>query len=142
MLYDLKKNIDRKKAQLRFDHLMEKQYKIELKRRGKRTLNQNSYIHLLFGIFAADSGDDMEYVKQEVFKRECNPDIFLTQIDGVVGKKECLKSSKDIEIPEMAKAITRFRDWSSATQGIYLPSADEQDMLEQAEMELSRNHYI
>jgi hypothetical protein len=39
----------------------------------------------------------------------------------------------------MQLAIERFRNWSSINAGIYLPSADEQRLLQLADIEISRN---
>lgn len=36
-------------------------------------------------------------------------------------------------------AIERFRNWSSETAGIYLPSANEQSFLDNIEIELSKH---
>ena len=50
MIYDLKKESD--KADVRYEHLKKKGAVVELTEKTNRSLNQNSYLHLLFGIFA------------------------------------------------------------------------------------------
>ena len=43
----------------------------------------------------------------------------------------------------MSNAITRFRNWSSGDAGIYLPSPDEDRLLQLMEIEVQRNkNYI
>jgi hypothetical protein len=42
---------------------------------------------------------------------------------------EFLRSTAELTTAEMTTAIERFRNWSSAVAGIYLPSANEQEFL-------------
>ena len=51
----------------------------------------------------------------------------------------CLRSSADLSTAEMTLSIDRFRDWSSAVAGIYLPAAGEKEMLIYAQQEVERN---
>ena len=136
MIYDLKLAIDRKKAEQRFVKLMAESAKIELKKREKRSLNQNSYLHLLINYFACETGCTTVEAKQ-IYK-EINSQIYEYEKDG----HKFIRSSADLTTTEMALSITRFRDYSSAEAGVYLPSADEKAFIEECEREIAKNKYI
>ena len=138
-LYVLSNPFDAKKFRERVDALLaDKKDVVELtKKHPQRTLAQNAYLHILLGLFAAETGMTIEDVKHEVFKKICNRDIFCykktlgkgdkaIEIDGV-------RSSAFIDTEEMATAITRFRNWSASEAGIYLPAASEHEALLHAE---------
>ena len=140
MIYDLKNPVHRDQFSRRSDSLLEKgQDIVELKTKTSRSLRQNAYLHLILGWFAAETGNTREYVKREYFKRLVNKEIFVTYVDDRwLGRNEVIKSSAEVTKEEMITAIERFRNWSSQEAGIYLPSADEQNYLEQLEIELGR----
>ena len=50
-----------------------------------------------------------------------------------------LRSSAELTTAEMSLSIDRFRNWSASVAGIYLPSANEQQMLVYAQQEIERN---
>lgn len=152
MIYDLKNPLHRDQFSRRSNSLLEKgQDVVELKVKTSRSLRQNSYLHLLFSFFAQECGysrmkidgkevDGPRYVKEQIYKRLVNKDIFVREIDDkFVGKVMFLRSSSDLSKEEMTLTIERFRNWASQEAGIYLPSADEQNYLEQLEIELGRN---
>lgn len=140
MIYDLKNPVHRDQFSRRSDSLLEKgQDVVELKTKTSRSLRQNAYLHLILGWFAAETGNTREFVKREYFKRLVNAEIFVSYIDDRwLGRTEIIKSSAEVTKEEMTTAIERFRNWSSQEAGIYLPSADEQNYLEQLEIELGR----
>ena len=139
MIYDLSKPLDRQKFKMRVNHLFAQGKQVELIEKTFRSLRQNSYLHCLLGILALDQGLTIDYVKEFYYKRLVNPDIFvLTKEDKLVGKIEVLRSSKDLTKEEMSKSIDRLRNWASSELGCYLPSADEESLLQQAEMEIQR----
>lgn len=114
---------------------------VELKKPSEiRTNQQNKYLHLLIGFFALEYGCGFDEAKIDFFKRTANKQIFEREL---VNKKGCkvkyLRSTADLTTEEMALAITRFRDWSSAIAGIYLPSADEKSFLMHIQAEMERN---
>lgn len=114
-----------------------------VERKPQRTMQQNKYLHLIIQLFASEYGETAEFVKEQYFKLAANRDIFLRhRNDKLAGIVTILRSSRDLTTDEMTKAIERFRDWSSANAGIYLPSADEHRLIEMAEVEVSRNKYI
>lgn len=140
MIYDLKNQVHRDQFSRRCKTLLEKGYDVvELKVRTSRSLRQNAYLHLILGWFAAETGNMRDFVKREYFKRLVNPEIFVRYVDDRwLGKTEVILSSAEVTKEDMTTAIERFRNWSSQEAGIYLPSADEKNYLEQLEIELGR----
>lgn len=140
MIYDLSKPLDREKFKMRVNHLFAQGKQVELIEKTKRSLSQNSYLHVLLGVLALDQGETIDYVKENYYKRLVNPDIFvLHKHDKILGKEvEVLRSSKDLTKEEMSKSIDKLRNWASSELGCYLPSADEESLLQQAEMEIQR----
>jgi hypothetical protein len=139
MIYDLSKPLDRQKFKVRVNHLFAQGKQVELTEKTFRSLRQNSYLHCLLGILAIDQGLTIDYVKEFYYKRLVNPDIFvITKEDKMIGKIEILRSSKDLTKEEMSKSIDKLRNWASSELGCYLPSADEESLLQQAEMEIQR----
>ena len=103
-------------------------------------MRQNSYLHLIISFFAAEYGESAEFVKEQYFKIAANRQIFVRdRNDKILGKVTYIRSSSDLDKEEMQLAIERFRNWSSINAGIYLPSADEQRLLQLADIEVSRN---
>lgn len=139
MIYDLTKPLDRQKFKTRVNHLYEKGSVVDLSEKVHRSLRQNAYLHCLLGILALDQGHTIDYVKEFYYKRLVNPDIFvLTKEDKILGKIEVLRSSKELTKEEMSSSIEKLRNWASSELGCYLPSADEESLLQQAEMEIQR----
>lgn len=141
MLYDLNSHIDKDRFKRRCNQLYKAGGMVELSlRKGTRTLSQNAYLHLLLGWFAVETGNTMQFVKEQYFKRLVNADIFCEKReDRYLGEVEVLRSSKDLDTGEMTTAIERFRNWSSAEAGIYLPAANETDFLNEIEREVQRH---
>lgn len=139
MIYDLSKPLDKEKFKLRVNHLFAQGKQVELVEKTKRSLSQNSYLHVILGILALDQGETIEYVKENYYKRLVNPDLFiLHKEDRILGRVEMLRSSKDLTKEEMSSSIERLRNWASKELGCYLPSADEESLLKEAEMEIQR----
>ena len=129
MNYDLAQKDDRKRF-VRYANslLRNKRTNVCLLDESGRTLNQNSYIHVLCRILAMDIGVTESYAKQVYFKEIANRDIFITSTkDPLTGKfVTTTRSTCDLTIPEMRRAITQFRNWA-AENGYYLPEANIND---------------
>ena len=140
MTYDLNNILDKERFKRRCNALYKAGEVVELTAKKKRrTMPQNAYLHLILGWFAMETGNRLEFVKQEYFKRYINPEIFVTEIsDKHLGKVQVLRSSRDIDTAEMTTAIDRFRHWSSSEAGVYLPSPNESDFLQAIEIEMLR----
>ena len=129
MNYDLRNKEDRKKFLRYANSLMKNQRaNVKLVDESNRTLNQNSYIHVLCRILAVEIGVTEHYAKQVYFKELANPDIFVSVTkDSITGKPvRVVRSTCDLTIPEMRKAIIGFRKWAGEN-GYYLPEANIAD---------------
>ena len=101
---------------------------VSLKDESGRTPNQNKYIHVLCRIMAEGTGTTEAYAKEVYFKELANKNIFVRVTkDTLTGKiVKTTRSTCDLTIYEMRKAITNFRNWASE-QGYYLPEANIND---------------
>ncbi len=140
MLYDANKQIDVQNALTKLNFLIEKKVLFELtEKRKKRTYSQNNYQHLLFSWFAIHTGYTPEEVKQEIYKKIVNPNIFYEGEFGKIVKIERWRSTSDLDTSETTIAINRFRDYSSKEAGIYLPEPDDLLSLQEIEIQVKNN---
>lgn len=141
MIYDLSNALHLESFKLRCNALVKKRVIVELtERKPRRTSQQNRYLYLIIGLLASELGETTEYVKEQYFKRLCNPEIFIrTKEDQFRGNIEVVRSTSDLDTAEMSTAIDRFRNWA-ATEGYYLPSPEDDAMLAMAEREIIRNN--
>lgn len=141
MQYDLSNPLHKEQFKIRCNYLFSKGCIVELtEKKPKRTTQQNKCLHTLLGFFACETGNTLEYVKQNYYKKLVNPAIFTRRInDKFLGEMEVLRSSTDLDTAEMTTSIDRFRNWSASVAGIYLPAANEQQMLIYAQQEIERN---
>lgn len=140
MLYDLNNPLQRESFKVKSEALVKKGGIVELtEKKQRRTNQQNAYLHTILSYFAGEIGETMEYVKRHYFKVLCNKDLFVLDVeDKYLGKIKVLRSSADLDTGEMTTAIERFRNWA-ATEGVYIPSPDEQNLVQLMEIEVSRN---
>ena len=140
MVYDLRNELDVQNAKVRLQMLIKRSCIIELtEKKMKRTLNQNSYLHLLLGYFASQTGNTLEWVKQQYYKKLCNPDLFIGEKDDkFLGRVQYVRSSADLRADEMNLSIERFRNWSAMEAGIYLPEATSEAELAALQVEVER----
>jgi len=143
MQYNLNDPLDRERFKAKANALYKKGGIVELTDKRQRSLSQNAYLHVILGCFALEVGESVEYVKQEVFKRICNPDIFVVNKEiPILGKISTLRSSKDVTVAEMATAIDRYRKWCSE-QGVYIPEANEDAIIASLQAQLAKyQHYL
>ena len=140
MFYNAEKPIDVQRAIVKFKHLIEKKKTFELKEKfKKRSISQNSYLHLLFSWFALETGYTTEEVKQEIFKKIVNPEYFYEGEFGNLIKIERWRSSASLNTQEMTICIDRFRNYSSQKAGIYLPEPNDLTLLQEIEIEISKH---
>lgn len=118
MKYNTQQPIEIEKAKSKLDFLISKGSIIELtEKRQKRTIKQNSYLHVLFSLYAVEFGYTLEESKITL-KRECN---FMTY------KKNnfiFLKKTSHLNTKELTDFIEWIRNYSS-NNGLYLPTSDE-----------------
>tara|TARA_R110000796_G_C14262809_1_gene400214 strand:+ start:35 stop:448 length:414 start_codon:yes stop_codon:yes gene_type:complete len=118
MKLDLNKPFDLNKFKAYCDKLILKRSKVELKElRDKRTVKQNSYLHVLINLYAIEFG----YTKREAktyLKRESSQLIYIKN------NVKFLRSTADLN----GKEMTDFIDWirtHSSVNGCYLPTPKE-----------------
>lgn len=140
-LYNLKNQYDRQKFKEACNRMVLKREYVELKRKTtQRSLAQNSYLHVLLGYFGSEFGLTIEEVKFDIFKKICNIDIFQRERTNKRGKRiKYICSSTELDKDEMTTAIERFRNYSSAECGLYLPSPNEGEMLFYAQQQIEAN---
>lgn len=139
MVYDLNTNLDRERFKRRVNALYKKRSVVECTEfKPRRTGAQNRYLHVLLGEFAMQTGNTMEYVKQEYFKRLCNPELFVCIVHDDLAKRdvERLRSSCDLNTGDMTTAIERFRNWAASEAGIDLPDANDNTWIDSIEREM------
>lgn len=112
---------------------------VDLTDKSKRSTSQNSYLHLLLGAVALETGNELEYVKEEYYKREANRELYCRVItDRLTGREvERLRSSADLSQEEMSISIDRFKRWASE-MGIYLPDPGDEMILREIERQMAQ----
>ena len=123
MKYDLTNSIDATSAQLYLDKLIEEGAKIELKKiRGKRTLKQNSYFHVVITIFAMELGYTIEEAKTMLKRMYSNAEpSMIYQKKGY----KFLRSTTTMDTKELTNFIEWIRNYAATDAGIYIPTSEE-----------------
>ena len=134
MIYRLNNEIEARNAQSRLDYLTRKGMKIEIKeRRALRTLNQNSYLHLIVGYFGSQMGLNMNEAK--LYYKRISEDVYIySKMDH-----DYYRSSKDLSKTEMSRTIDRFINHAEAN-GISMPRVGEQEFIDHCRNEMERNY--
>lgn len=112
-----------------------------IKKLNVRSLPQNAYLHLILNWFAIETGYSLDYVKQELFKKEVNKDIFYVDLFNEKSGA-CYyewRSTSKLDKLEMTKAIQKFRTYASIEAGIYLPEAGENEFLIHIQNEIEKH---
>lgn len=140
MIYNPNKEIDVQNAMSKIKWFISNHKLFELKeKRRKRTVAQNSYLHLILSWFGLQTGYTLQEVKQDIFKKHVNPELFYEgDYNGGIVQIDRWRSTADLDTKELTLAIDRFRDFSSREVGIYLPEPKDLAMLQDMEIELSK----
>lgn len=141
MIYNLSSPLDKANFLLRAKKLAESGVIVDLtEKKPRRSLPQNKYLHVILAYFGTQTGNTLEWVKQQYYKKLVNPDLFIREKeDKYLGRIKVLRSSADLDTSEFSLSVERFRNWASQEAGIYLPSADEFIIIQQMEIEIERN---
>lgn len=141
MLYDLSNEYEIAKFRDAVEKHIQSQHVVNLARKlPQRSNQQNRYFYVILGYFGAEYGLSIEEVKQDIFKRECNPELFVRSKTNKRGLLvNYLRSSSELTTGEMTTAINRFRNWASSVAQIYLPSPNEQQFLLHCEKIIEQN---
>lgn len=138
MLYNLQDKLSREQFSKRVKHLWEKGSLVELTDKSRRSTAQNSYLHCILGVLALETGNSLEVIKQEVYKKRINPDLYVrVKTDPLLGEVETLRSSRDLGKEEMSLSIDRYKQFCSEN-GIYIPEPGDEEILRQIEYEMAR----
>lgn len=141
MVYDTSNPLDKANFLLRAKKLAESGKIVELtEKKPRRSLPQNKYLHVILAYFGTQTGNTLEWVKQQYYKKLVNPGLFIREKeDKYLGRIKVLRSSADLDTSEFSLSIERFKNWAAQEAGIYIPSADEAILIQQMEMEIERN---
>lgn len=102
----------------------------------KRSLSQNSYLHLLLSICGIEWGYSLAEIKIN-WKRDIAPSIFAYEKND----QWFVRSSARLDSAEMTKAIDLLKKYA-AEQGLILPDANEQEKLMYYENLIEQSQYI
>lgn len=141
MIYDAKNPYEADKARAQLEKLVAAGKTFEIKEKhAPRTNQQNRYLHLIISWFALEYGITAEEAKIDFFKRTCNRELFEEFVPNKRGQMmRRLRSTASLDTAQLSTAIDRFRNWSSAVAGIYLPAAGEESFLLHVQKEIERN---
>lgn len=141
MIYNLSSPLDKANFLLRAKKLADSGVIVDLtEKKPRRSLPQNKYLHVILAYFGTQTGNTLEWVKQQYYKKLVNPDLFIREKeDKYLGRIKVLRSSADLDTSEFSLSIERFRNWATQEAGIYIPSADEAILIQQMEIEIERN---
>jgi len=143
MIYNSTNPLQKNQAIEKLKYFISKGKTFELKaKHPKRSISQNSYLHLILTWFAIETGYTMEEVKQEIFKKHVNSTLFYDgEFEGKIQgfKIERWRSTANLDTAETTLAIDRFRNFSSQELGIYLPEPKELALLQDLENEISKH---
>lgn len=110
--------LEAKQAQTRLDYLIEHKKRFELKQiRAKRSISQNSYLHVVIALYAIHFGHTLYEAKVDL-KRMCD---FMTYVKN--GKMYLVQTSK-----QDSKELTLFIEWVrnlAGKNGCYIPTSEE-----------------
>ena len=142
MIYNANNELDIWKARKRLEWLIMNRKRFELtEKRPRRTLSQNNYLHLALSYYALEMGEEMEYVKQYIFKQIVCSHIFkYDRINRKTGEiRLAYKSTANLDTKELTDAIECFRNHASKDLGIYIPEPSDLALIDQMENEINRN---
>ena len=140
MIYNPENKLHKHQAIEKLKYFFEKGKRFELKaKNNKRSISQNSYLHLILSYFGVETGYTLEEVKQDIFKRHVNSHLFYDgEFQGVVNIQR-FRSTASLDTAEMTLAIDRFRNFAGKELGIYLPEPHDLVLLQEIENELSKH---
>lgn len=140
MWFNSEKEIDVSRAIEKIKYLVKHKKVFEIKeKRERRSISQNSYLHLILAWFALETGYTEDEVKQEIFKKVVNYMTFYEGEFGKLVKIERWRSTADLKTDEMTLCIDRFRDYASKEAGIYLPEPKDLALLREIEIQIENN---
>lgn len=143
-LYDTSNPLQKEQFKARSAKLAESGKIVELtEKKPKRTLNQNSYLWLLIGYWASQTG----YTKNEAesIYKEINKDIYFVEKEIAGVRTVYVRHTYELDTREMSLSIDRYRNWSAMNDvfPVYLPAPNEERLIQLMEIEVeSMKSYI
>lgn len=136
MIYNTANIIEAEQAKTRLNWLIGHNKKVELtEKRKKRSLNQNSYLHVVLSFYGTQTGYTLTEVKEDIFKRDICRLIFETEKNGRI----VYRSSADLNTKEMTQAIERFRNHAAQDLGLHIPEPHEEQFLAYCQEEIDKH---
>lgn len=136
MKYDTKNIKEAEEALKYLEHLIDKEHLVDVRRVSRRrSLRQNNYIHVTFGIFGLETGYTASEAKS-LYKR-INKDIYVYEKNG----NPFVRSSADLTKDEMNRSIDVWRNYAGE-QGVNIPLPYDTDALMYWENQIEQSKYI
>lgn len=142
MLYNAEKNIDAHRAIENLNKLIRNKKRFEIiEKHPMRSLRQNNYLHLILSWYALEYGETLEYIKQEIFKKDVNKDLFEFEFINHKTSEVRIeyRSTASLDTAKLTLAIERFRNFASKQAGIYLPEPKDLIFLQEIQDEITKN---
>jgi hypothetical protein len=118
--YNLSEISEHKAALVKLNHLISKSVIVEIKEiRAKRTIKQNSYLHVILTIFANETGYTVE--ESKILFARLFGKFMIYEKNGHKFKQ----STSSLDTMQLTEYIDFIRHYSSEEAGIYLPTPDE-----------------
>lgn len=141
MRYDGSNELHARQARAKLEKLIKDKKIFDLtEKKPQRSIQANKYLHVCLSYFGCQIGETMEYVKRNYYKILCNPDTFIREReDKYLGRVKYLRSSSELDSSEFSLTVDRFRNWCSSNADVYIPSPDEERLIQLMELEVERN---
>lgn len=142
MFFDLSNPLQKEQFKTRCNFLFKKECIVELtEKKPKRTNSQNSYLWLLIGYWATQTGYTKD--ESESIYKEVNKDIYFVDKEIAGEKVRYIRHTYELDTREMSLSIERWRNWSAMNESfpVYLPSPDEEQLIKLMEIEVERMRY-
>ena len=126
MIFTTSNALQARQAIARLEHLISKGARVELtEKRGRRTLSQNNYLHLILTAWGIELGYNLAEMKKlikvdmlaEVFEYKKKSRIFY-------------KSTADLNTKEMTIVIDEIRKTAYESTGFYIPAPNEEGLID------------
>jgi len=130
MKYDATIPAEAMKARNRLEYLIRKGAFFELtEKRQRRSIDQNSYLHVILTAWGAHLGYTLAEMKQ-LTKERLAPDLLAYEKNG----KTFYRSTADLDTLEATRLIDKIRETAKAS-GFYIPTPDEHALIRAMENE-------
>lgn len=139
MIYDNSNPLVKEQFLLRAQKLAKGGKTVEMtEKKPQRTLKQNSYLWLILGYWATQTG----YTKDEAesIYKSINSDIYYEEKEIGGELLTYIRHTYELDTAEMTRTIEKFRNWSAMNEvfPVYIPSPDETDLVQYMEIEVLR----